>query len=52
VFSGVLLSSLFTLETSVLVLLNNINDNHLQPFIHDYLGELVPEETFTHSHLS
>jgi len=24
----------------------------LQPFIQDYLDELVPEETFTHSHLS
>jgi len=24
----------------------------LWPFVQDYLGELVPEETFTHSHLS
>ena len=24
----------------------------LQPFVWDYLGESVPEETFSHSHLS
>jgi len=26
--------------------------NHLWPFVHDYPGEPVLEETFTHSHLS
>ena len=28
---------------------NNNNNNHLWPFVRDYLGEPVPEETFTHS---
>jgi len=31
---------------------NYYNTTVLQPFVWNYLGKSVPEETFTHSHLS
>jgi len=37
------LNSLFTTTTTTTI---------LQPSVQDYLDELVPKETFTHSHLS
>jgi len=30
----------------------NTTTTILRPFVRDYLGEPVPEETFTYSHLS